>query len=558
MRLVPSFHLSFPDVRALRIALASGAVAGLVVVAACTDTGGKTITAPSASNLRNATIASGGFGHAKLLTLCVSNDVGTPGGTYTFRNIKLNRSQSDPTDGPFPWTLDGNGIFPGDGFWYDVANGGGGSTSANADVGVNYTLGKGDCVDVLTRTSGDPVFMASIQQPAGPCNPADPSTFTDVLYPSDPRSRHGCGGVNDTFAAANVSFISNTLGAVFDHVDCTVDDGDLMPQHVNPTTGNPPVPITPWPQGGFNGADPAFANYGCGTSNSVTRGFTNFEHGTTITYAFHSAPILTECTAGPDAGGSAAAAYYGVSNARTTAAFNESEVLTGFALTSGVLHGWYTDEHAMTLGVDSVFVKNKNPTPSVGYGISTNPSVYAIATMTGNMTGTKTAGFAGSPFVPEGRVGTPADPLGLANAIDPAGRPLRPGLYFTDITADHNLKTGDWQMGNDNPVAPTAIYGTWKAAIITIDNTKTPSVTSLVNRSDPQQNHKVVGPGGTNPPASAIDNGYSTDNQWTLSTLVSQGVLVSGHAYRAQFIVHDGDQNKSGGDVGQACVNIQM
>jgi hypothetical protein len=32
--------------------------------------------------------------------------------------------------------------------------------------------------------------------------------------------------------------------------------------------------------------------------------------------------------------------------------------------------------------------------------------------------------------------------------------------------------------------------------------------------------------------------------------------LVAGHRYRAQFIVHDGDQNKDGGDVGQACVNL--
>lgn len=78
-------------------------------------------------------------------------------------------------------------------------------------------------------------------------------------------------------------------------------------------------------------------------------------------------------------------------------------------------------------------------------------------------------------------------------------------------------------------------------------------MTSLVNRADPAQNHKVVGPGGTNPPASAIDNGYSTDVQWTVSALG----LIGGHSYRAQFIVHDGDQNKTGGDVGQACVNIQ-
>ena len=277
MRVVPSFHLSFPDVRALRIALASGAAAGLVVIAACTDTGGKTITAPSASQPRNATISSGGFGHAKLLTLCV--DASSPGGTYTFKNIHLNRNQSGP-DGPFPWTLDGNGVFPGDGFWYDVAVGGDGTTVANADTNIPYTLAAGGCVDVLTRTVGDAVFMASLPAPDGPCTV-------------------NCGGKNDSFAAANISFISNSLGAVFDHIDCIVDNGDLMPQHVNPTTGSPPVPIVPWPQNGFDGSA-AFTNYGCGSSNVITRGFVNFEHGTTITY-FFSAPTQSTAIIAPTA-----------------------------------------------------------------------------------------------------------------------------------------------------------------------------------------------------------------------------------------------------------------
>jgi hypothetical protein len=31
--------------------------------------------------------------------------------------------------------------------------------------------------------------------------------------------------------------------------------------------------------------------------------------------------------------------------------------------------------------------------------------------------------------------------------------------------------------------------------------------------------------------------------------------LILNHVYRFQFMVHDGDQNKVGGDSGQACVN---
>lgn len=133
--------------------------------------------------------------------------------------------------------------------------------------------------------------------------------------------------------------------------------------------------------------------------------------------------------------GAAAASYYGVSNARTTAAFNESEVLTGFGLTTGVLHGWYTDEHAMTLGVDSIYVNNKNPTPDAFYGIFNNPADYAIAKMAGHLTGPvpqKTAGYVGSPFVPKVVLERPRRRLVLATLLIPlAGRCVREFILQT-------------------------------------------------------------------------------------------------------------------------------
>lgn len=450
-----------------------------------------------------------------------------------FHNTALNRSlpQENP---PQYWTnpLDGNGFYDGT-YWNDSGDGGDGFTHENAGVGVNYNVGvgPGGCVEVLHRNTGDVAFMAKL--PIAEGGTCDPNTTA-------------CGGVNDRFAAANFEPVSTPAGVVYDHTDCLVDDGALMPQHVNPTTGSPPVATVPWPEGGYDGSA-AFINYGCGSSNLATRGFVNFEHGETITYVFKNQPVLSECTVGTGAG------FYGVSNARTNAVFNESGVLTGFGLTTGVLHGWYTDEHAMTLGVDSIYVNNKN-TPDLFYGVSNRPADYVIALMAGHATSSTTASAVGSPFVKEGRIGTSSDPVGLGNAVDGAGRPLRPGLYLTDLTVNGTTsKIGDWQMGNDSPVQPTALYGTWKAAIITVNNTKSPATTTLTPKADPAKNHKVVGPGGTNPPAAAVDNGYSTDVQWTVSSLS----LISGHAYRAQFIVHDGDQNNTGGDVGQACVNIQ-
>jgi len=39
----------------------------------------------------------------------------------------------------------------------------------------------------------------------------------------------------------------------------------------------------------------------------------------------------------------------------------------------------------------------------------------------------------------------------------------------------------------------------------------------------------------------------------------AQGIgLQHGHVYRLLFMVHDGDQHGSGGDVGEACVNMYI
>jgi len=48
--------------------------------------------------------------------------------------------------------------------------------------------------------------------------------------------------------------------------------------------------------------------------------------------------------------------------------------------------------------------------------------------------------------------------------------------------------------------------------------------------------------------------GYGAEVRWDVNTLS----LISGHQYRLYFMVHDGDQNKTGGDVGQACGYFTM
>jgi hypothetical protein len=50
------------------------------------------------------------------------------------------------------------------------------------------------------------------------------------------------------------------------------------------------------------------------------------------------------------------------------------------------------------------------------------------------------------------------------------------------------------------------------------------------------------------------NEGYGTEVAWDISSLG----LIPGHTYRVQVIVHDGDQNKCGGDAGQGCATIYI
>src|SRR5205807_10358703 len=94
--------------------------------------------------------------------------------------------------------------------------------------------------------------------------------------------------------------------------------------------------------------------------------------------------------------------------------------------------------------------------------------------------------------------------------------------------------------------------GTWKGAVRTVDNTtSTPTVTVTCD-VDPVKNTWNLGAGADAPPAGTANEGYGAEVRWSLSDLQNQGVIIPGHTYRFYVIVHDGDQNKSGGDAGQA------
>jgi hypothetical protein len=411
--------------------------------------------------------------------VCV--DGTSPAGTYTFKNSGWNDATAiaPGTWKGVSWVI--GGYDPGDGGEGLAPNDGSRVFSPAEGDNSAYTVGVGACVTVLERT-----------------NPSAHYNGVDPVWNFGPDFQ-------DDFQAVNVSVNTIPAGAVYDHTDCVIDVGVVEAQ---------PNP--------------------CGNNAQTVRGFTNYDHGTQITFVFKSQPVLAECTLG----------YPDNSNLPMSAvAFNESEVLRGFAITPGKINAIYSDEHALTLGVRQNYTNNKSPTPDV----TTN---FTIATMAGNMTGTKTAAVTGNPVAYGSTITS-----GTFAAVDAYGRPLFPALFVTDLTTNGaTSRVGDWQQGG-TAIAPNAIYGTWKAVQITLDNTKNPPKVTQNQDADPQSNGTNFGPGAPlgSYPAGLSSQGYTADVVWNISSIPGYD---ASHSYRAQFMVHDGDQNKTGGDVGQACVNI--
>jgi hypothetical protein len=167
---------------------------------------------------------------------------------------------------------------------------------------------------------------------------------------------------------------------------------------------------------------------------------------------------------------------------------------------------------------------------------------YPIAPLTSN------PGSAVNPAL--GTTATTGDQAGA----DVSGRPMAPSLFITDTTTNPEANSGDWQWGG-TAYAPNAVFGTWKSFTRTVDHTTATPTVSVAGATDPAQNGWNLGPGSDTPPAGLGNEGYGAEVRWNLNDLYTQGVLVAGHTYRFYVIVHDGDQNKVGGDAGQAAYN---
>src|SRR5262249_11565075 len=155
-------------------------------------------------------------------------------------------------------------------------------------------------------------------------------------------------------------------------------------------------------------------------------------------------------------------------------------VAANLDLANGNFDVWYTDEHALSLGVRQVNVVTASGTTTTN---------YSIAPLTSD------PGSAAYPAM--GTTATSGDQAG----IDPSGRPISPSLYVTDITNNPNSPSGDWQFGG-TAYSPSAVFGTWKAAVRTVNYTTSPTTITVACDADPARNGSNLGAGADTPPAS--------------------------------------------------------
>lgn len=319
-------------------------------------------------------------------------------------------------------------------------------------------------------------------------------------------------------------------------------------------SGNVPI------SGPFTVADDKLGAVGCGTTTLMPGDSTTCSAVHLITQADLDAGYITNkaTVSGVGVTSDPAQAWvfalkgcnigypYGTAPSLTSVVFNESEVLKAFApnfvYTGSAIKAWYTDEHALLLGIRQVNVKTgHNGTTTTNYPVTPlnanlgaiNPSVGTTA-LTGPQSGTDLATW------------------NSTYGYQDNGRPFWPALFITDITDNAADRSGDWQQ-HGTPYVPSAVFGTWKSAIKTVDQTRSPWVITVTTDADPAKNNWT---GIPDVPLGGFDSyenqGYSAEVRWNADQLG----LIPGHTYRIQVMVHDGDQNKVGGDVGQGCMII--
>jgi hypothetical protein len=201
---------------------------------------------------------------------------------------------------------------------------------------------------------------------------------------------------------------------------------------------------------------------------------------------------------------------------------------------------WFADEKTPQVGVHQIRVNTPTGLVVKDYPVSPLNGVPSVAI---------------PPLVGAGY----SDPDPKWRGTDVYGIPIYPAMFITDITTDPNSTAGDWENGGTTALPPHALFGTWTTTVKNVDAAG--KVTLDVGPAAPSKNVWNLGPGSDPVPPYHIgndDTDYGAEARWDVNTLVSQGYMQSGHTYRVEFIVHDGDATKEGGDVDERCGTVRI
>ena len=359
-----------------------------------------------------------------------------------------------------------------------------------------------------------------------------PSDFAglggDILIPSELNPNYGMFRVHFDVPSQTYQFSSFDVNSISKEGSSFVDGSCPPTPTATPTfTPTPSATFTPTPSATFTPTPSAtFTPTPSATSTPTP---TPTSTGSCNPLASCTPPYPFVCPSGHPCPSS--------SPARTNVAFNESTVLKCFRTTvvgdcnPTQIQVFYNDEHALTLGVRQI---NNN-------GIITN---YPVSPLT---------------MDPDSAYNPATGATEAQGGVDTSFRPMFPAIFVTDLSVapgNTNELAGDWQYGGTGQ-PPNFVSGTWKAAVRTV----TGSTVTVTPDNDPPKNDWNLGP-GADPVCSPTpqDEGYGAEVRWDISQVHDDHnmPLQPGHRYRLYFMVHDGDQNKTGGDSGQGCSYITL
>jgi len=228
------------------------------------------------------------------------------------------------------------------------------------------------------------------------------------------------------------------------------------------------------------------------------------------------------------------------SNDRPSVVFQESEVLVGFQLISRNLLVYYSDEHPLTLGINSVTIITATGKQNI--------FPFSFTKFNGTTPHCVSYPSVGSIFQASDLSGTDTATCTISKNCE---RPMPPSLFITDITNNPSSMSGDWQ-NYGLPIFPHQLCGVWKGASKTVNHQTTPPTVQIFPENDP-----TFTPNGWNLGSPDFNTTGLTNLGWgaVASWNIDQLGLLPYHSYRFQVLVHDGDQIHSGGDAGEACVN---